>query len=260
MHVTVVLSVYNQADSLPAAIESLFRQTYSDWDLLAIDDASTDGSLTVLQRYGLQDRRVRVLRNVRNMGLAASLNIGWRTAKKGDLIARLDADDECLEGRLAAQVAFFREHPNVDVLGTGAELLTEKGAILGQTARPERHDVLVAQIYRETPFIHPSVMMRRNVLETLDGYDGHLRRAEDADLWLRAYRRFRFHNLQTALIRYRVRKAPLLADAYWGTFVLGRAALREGRLFTRGWYAARFLAACLLGRAGIWKSRLKPAA
>src|SRR5450759_3317756 len=122
MHVTVVLSVYNQADSLPAAIESLFRQTYSDWDLLAIDDASTDGSLTVLQRYGLQDRRVRVLRNVRNMGLAASLNIGWRTAK-GDLIARLDADDECLEGRLAAQVAFFREHPNVDVLGTGAELL-----------------------------------------------------------------------------------------------------------------------------------------
>ena len=258
MHVTVVLSVYNQADSLPAAIESLLRQTYSDWDLLAIDDASTDSSLAVLQRYGVQDPRVRVLHNARNMGLAASLNIGWRAAQ-GELIARLDADDECLEGRLAAQVAFFQDHRDVDVLGTGAELLTEKGAILGRTARPERHDVLIAQIYRETPFIHPSVMMRRNVLEALDGYDEHLRRAQDADLWLRAYRRFRFHNLQTALIRYRVRKAPSLAATYWGTFALGRAAHREGRLFTRGWYAARFFAACLLTRAGIWKSRLKPA-
>jgi hypothetical protein len=103
-------------------------------------------------------------------------------------------------------------------------------------------------------------MMRRAVLEGLGGYDERLRRAQDADLWFRAYRRFRFHNLPTPLVRYRVRKAPSLAATYWGTYVLMRAAHREGRLLTRGWYAARFFAACLLGRGGIRNSRLKPVA
>ena len=255
MTVTVLMAVYNEAGDLERAVRSVRGQTHEDWELLVVDDGSTDGTPLLLERLCAEERRLRVVHNEVNRGLPAALNRGWRQARS-ELIARLDADDVCLPTRLAAQLRYLNDHPEVAVLGTGAELVDERGA-LGETFRPEQHEVLVARIYRENPFIHPTVMMRRSFLEATGGYDERLRRAQDYDLWLRGYRSFRYHNLAQALVRHRVSRRPRPSAVVYGTYMLVRAAHREGRLSTHGWYGLRFLAAGLLGSVGIRETRLR---
>jgi glycosyltransferase EpsE len=254
--VTVLMPVRNSVESVERAVLSIIRQKYDAWELLVVDDASTDGTWDAVQALVRRDPRVVAIRNSERRGLAASLNLGWSRSTHG-LIARMDGDDESLEIRLTRQTDFMAEHPEVAVLGAGAELMDESGALLGVTFRPEGHEELVRDMYRRSPFIHPSVMMRRSFLERLGGYDESLWRAEDQDLWLRGYRQFRFHNLQVPLIRYRVRRALPWEDILTGTFVLGRAAYREGRMLSRGWYALRFLLATVAGRAGLRTGRVE---
>jgi len=257
MHVTVVMAVHNDAATVRAAIESIFHQTHRDWELVIVDDASTGMTSEILATFANRDRRVTVVRNPVNRGLAASLNSGWRQAR-GELIARMDADDTSLPDRLARQVEFMDLHAEVAVLGTAAELVDEKEKSLGIASRPERHEALAERIYKESPFIHPSVIIRRSFLEALGGYDERLRRGQDYDLWLRGYRGFRFHNLPDALLRYRVQRRPSLSAILWGTFVLGRGAYREGRLLTHGWYSMRYLTAGVMTRLGLYDARLRP--
>ena len=236
MLVTVLMGVHNNVDSVRSAIESIRQQSYLDWEFFIVDDASTDGTRTVLKRLAGEEPRITLVRNSVNRGLAASLNRGWRMAK-GDLIARMDADDESLPDRLQLQVEFMGSHPEVAVLGGGAELIDETGCRLGLALRPEHHEELVRRILKENPLIHPTVMLRRAFLKTMGGYDDRLRRAQDYDLWLRAYRQFRFHNLQRPLIRFRVPRSIPLQSILWGTFVRGRTARRERRPLTCGWCA-----------------------
>ncbi len=245
MHVTVLMAVYNARGSVSAAIESIRAQTFTDWDCLIVDDGSTDGTWEILQQAASADRRISLLRNRSNRGLAASLNAGWRQAR-GEVIARLDADDISFPERLAKQVAFLERHPEVDVLGTAMEMVDATGRFLEYGRRPERHDEIVAQMYRINPFVHPSVMMRKRFLEALGGYDERLRRAQDADLWLRGYRRFRYHNLPDPLVRYRMADRLSPRSIAYCAFVQLRSAFRERRLFSRGWYALRTLAAGFL--------------
>lgn len=255
-HVTVLMAVYNGGHVVEAAIESILAQTYSDWDALLINDGSLDGTGRILESFSRRDSRIVVLQNPSNCGLAACMNTGWRQAR-GLLIARMDADDISLPERLEHQVLFMKSHPDVDVLGTGAEVVDESGRTLGVALRPEYHGELVRRMYKEAPFIHPSVMVRRNLFESLHGYDERLRRSQDTDLWLRAYRSSRFHNLQEPLIRYHMGRAPSFEAVCWGAYVLGRAAYREGRIHSRGWYALRYLAAGVLTKARIMESRLR---
>src|SRR6185436_2392424 len=196
MLVSVLLSAYNAAGTLAAAVESIRAQTLRDWELIVVDDGSTDGTRSLLAK--INDPRLRVIHNDSNRGLAASLNEAFR-ASRAELIARMDADDVALPYRLERQVAFLREHPDVDVLG-GAAFFIGNDVI---TTRRERHEVMARRAFTENPFIHPAVMMRRRVLEELGGYDESLRRAQDYDLWLRGVNRFRYHNLTEPLIRYR---------------------------------------------------------
>jgi glycosyltransferase involved in cell wall biosynthesis len=253
--VSVLMAVWNSAGVVGRAVDSILRQSYPDWELLVVDDASTDETALVLQAVERREPRVRVLRNRSNLGLAGALNRGWNEAR-GDLIARMDADDTSHPERLAHQVRFLDAHPEVAVLGSGAEMVDDDGHFLGLAVRPECHEELAARMYRESPFLHPSVMFRRSFLAAMDGYDERLRRAQDLDLWLRAYRRFRFHNLQKPLITYRLHGPPSLEAMLFATFVLGRAAYREGRLLTHGRYAVRYLISAMLGKLGIRRQRL----
>ncbi|MGP8246931.1 MAG: glycosyltransferase family 2 protein [Bryobacteraceae bacterium] len=250
MHVTVLMAVYNGVRTVGGAIESIRSQTYADWDLLVVDDGSSDGTSEILQSYASCDPRITLIRNGTNLGLAASLNIGWRSAK-GSLIARMDADDVSLPERLQRQVEFMSAHAEVDVLGTGVEMMDEAGLLLGCAFRPECHDELKKRMYKENPFAHPSVMMRRRFLEALGGYDERLRRGQDFDLWLRGYRRFLYHNLQVPLIQYRLRRKPTFLSSACSSFILFRSAWREGLVLRSGWYALRPIGANLLIRAGL---------
>jgi glycosyltransferase involved in cell wall biosynthesis len=246
-HVTVLLAVHNGADTVERAIASVVGQDYDDWDLIVVDDASTDGTSGILRRLAEADSRITVLTNERRGGLAYSLNKGWRAAR-GELIARLDADDACFPDRLRRQVEFMIAHPDVAVLGSGAEIIDADGTARGVMLRPERHEQLADAIYRENPFIHPSVMARRSFFEALGGYDETCKRGQDYDLWTRAYRRFRFHNLQRPLIPYRVRQRLPWAAVVAGTRLAFRLGWRERRIGRGSWYAMRFFIAGILKR------------
>ena len=237
--VSVLLSVHNGARTVNAAVESIRAQTFTGWELLLVDDASTDGTSVLLAK--LDDERIRIIRNAQNRGLAASLNLAFR-ASRGELIARMDADDVALPQRLATQVAFLRAHPEVDILGSAAILIDGDGRELGISTRRETHEEIAATILKENPFIHPSVVMRRRVLEELD-YDESLRRAQDYDLWLRGVNRFRYHNLEEPLLRYKRPDRPT-----WGSSSEAARVIWKNRGLRGAWYAGRLLAAFALSK------------
>lgn len=252
MHVTVIMSVYNGALTLERAVVSIQKQSYHDWDLIIVDDGSTDETPILLRELAESDSRISVIHNLQNRGLAASLNIALRMSR-GVLIGRMDADDISIPYRLEYQVDFLASHPQVDVLGGGAIEVDDAGCELGCTLRRESHEELVAHIYTENPFIHPTIVARRNFYETLGGYLEDTDGAEDYDLWLRGYRQFRYHNLQKPLIYYRRSLKPNMKRAKDSARVLLRAAYREGCLLTHGWYALRPIIATLLRQAGLYR-------
>ncbi len=236
--VSVLMAVHNGARTVATAIESIRAQTWTDWELVLVDDGSSDGTAALLAT--LDDERIRVMRNEKNRGLAASLNTAFR-ASRGELLARMDADDAALPERFARQVAFLREHPDVDIVGSTAILIDAGGREFGVMTRRERHDEMAAKVFKENPFIHPAVMMRRRVLEELGGYDESLRRGQDYDLWLRGVRRFRYHNLQEPLLRYKLPERATWISTSHGARVIWRHGRREGVPLRGAWFAGRLV-------------------
>lgn len=201
--VTVLLAVHNDRQYLPAAVESVLAQSFADLEFLIIDDGSTDGASDYLKL--LRDRRVRLIHNGENLGLTRSLNIGLDQCR-GKYIARMDADDICHVDRLARQVRFLDDHPAVGIVGTSRQLMDADG-IDAAVAHATVGDL---QIRRKcllgNPFAHPSVMLRRSVLDAHHlRYDPSFRTAQDYELWTRLLAVCRGENLDEPLLRYRLR-------------------------------------------------------
>jgi hypothetical protein len=156
----------------------------------------------------------------------------------------MDADDESLPHRLERQTAFLREHPEVDILGTAAILAGDERVVV----RPLTHEAMVARIFQENPLIHPSVMMRRHVLNALGGYDESLRRAQDYDLWFRAIERFRCHNLEEPLIRYRLPKHATLRSSSAAARVAWMNGRRRHMPLRAALFAIRYVAGFVIAR------------
>ena len=198
--VTVLMAVHNGEPHLRAAVESVLAQTYPDFELLIVDDGSTDGSADVVRSY--EDRRIRLLENERNLGQIPSLNRALREAH-GEYVARLDHDDLCLPERLERQVEELDAEPSAALAGTWIDVVDEDGR-LWATVRGDIAtfvDFVAAILVNQFPFGHPSIMFRREIALELGGYDESLGAAEDLDL----YRRL-------ALARHEVRvvRAPLV--------------------------------------------------
>ena len=196
------MGALNEEKRLPRAIRSILDQTCRDFELLIVNDGSTDGTPRVLEEFAKQDGRVRWFQNASRQGLGGSLNRCAGEAR-GEFLARMDADDVSLPSRLEEQVCFLDAHPEVDIVGTAAYKVDDTGKITGTMSAEPDHDRMVRRIYRRNPFIHPSVMMRRVTFARLGGYDESLPLGcEDYDLWLRASRSCRFANLSKPLLMY----------------------------------------------------------
>jgi glycosyltransferase involved in cell wall biosynthesis len=199
---SVLLPVYNGARTLSAAIDSVLSQTHAEFDLIVIDDASTDASADVIRAYAERDERVRPVYHDRNHGLAATLNEGLELSE-ASLIVRMDQDDESLPDRLATQTAFMDAHPNVTV----------SGSFVYHMGRTPTHDRLVqfptdpldvrTTLRRHNCLYHPAVIMRREQIVALGGYRADFKNAEDYDLWLRVAKRHDLANIPVPLLRYR---------------------------------------------------------
>jgi glycosyltransferase involved in cell wall biosynthesis len=197
--VTVLLPAYNAARWLAQALQSILVQSFRDFELLIIDDGSTDATPAVLARCA--DPRVRVVRHDTNQGLIATLNEGIALSS-AKYIARMDADDVAHPRRLAYQVNFMERHSEVGVCGTWFH--TRRGVKRVSVRPPVRHEDISAALFFRSPFGHPTVMLRRGILSATGlKYASDAIGAEDFDLWVRLRPRTRFANVPKDLLEYR---------------------------------------------------------
>ncbi len=206
--VSVLLPVWNGEAFLEQAMESILRQTLSSFELIVIDDGSTDASVQIAEKFARGDNRVRVLRRA-HQGLSAALNAGIATAR-GEYNARMDADDISLPDRLQKQVAYLDAHPACVAAGTWIEVVDEAALHLGLKTFVETHEEIFAALYRGiSPIAHPTIVVRRDVLRAAGGYDARRYPSEDLDLWFRLAERGELANLGEALLQHRRHKAAV---------------------------------------------------
>lgn len=263
--VSIVMATYNCADTLGEALVSIEAQTYGNWELVVCDDASTDATLTVLAEFAERHvGQVTLLRNAENRKLSFSLN-RCLDAARGELVARMDGDDISRPHRLELQVAFLRDRPEVDVVGTAMQRFDAKGLndVLVMPAAPDR-----LSMRRGVPFAHATVMVRAHVYNSLGGYTVSTRtvRGQDKDLWFRFFHagftganiaeplylvredlnairrrdlRTRVNSFRTSVVGYRLLGFPL----HWyvaPTLELAKALIpARGFLIYRAWQARR---------------------
>jgi glycosyltransferase involved in cell wall biosynthesis len=198
--VSVVLPVWNAERYLAGAIESVLAQTFTDFELLIVDDGSTDGSAALIRRY--RDRRIRRIENEKNLGVTRSLNLGLELAR-GRYVARMDADDLCAPERLERQVAFLDAHPGVALVASRARWVDALGAEIGVIDTPADGETLRRRLRRGNWIVHGTVMMRAEAVRALGGYNESMERAEDYDLWLRLSERHQIAALPALLYTWR---------------------------------------------------------
>jgi glycosyltransferase involved in cell wall biosynthesis len=207
--VTVLLAVHNGEPYVRDAVASMLEQTYRDFEFVIVDDASTDGTVATIESFG--DDRIRLLRNAHNLGQVPSLNRGLQEAR-GDIIARIDADDVSHPQRLAKQVAVLDANPSVALVGSWMTLVDERGRKVGALRRSLRgyadfiYHTLIMRVY----VAHPAALYRRAPVLEVGGYDERTGPAEDKDLWRKlALAGWDARIVEEPLVRYRLHDAQL---------------------------------------------------
>ena len=217
--VTVLLPVYNGERYLRAAVESILHQTFESFELLIVDDGSTDGTEAICRSF--TDPRIRVVRHETNAGLVSALNsvIDLIATK---YVARMDADDVSLPDRLARQVAFLESRSDIAACGSWARELVD--GRLRDIMRLPTGEYLRQTAWRPVPIFHPTACLRTEVLRELR-YRTDYVHAEDYDLWLRLCRLHRIDNVPKVLLHYRIHQASvshaypaLQRSSAWRTF------------------------------------------
>ncbi len=210
--VSIIMPAYNVEPFVEAAVASVRAQTFRDFELLVVDDGSTDGTAAVVERHAREDPRVRLLCQT-NAGISAARNLALRHAR-GSLIAILDSDDAWTPDYLEAQVRILEQRPEVDIVTGNAWL--QGGPQDGRPALPTpdpRTDPDLRSLLQDETSVFIMSVFRREVVDTVGGFDESFRSNEDYDLWLRsAIAGFRFTRNDTPAGYYRRRDASLSAD------------------------------------------------
>ena len=199
--VSVALPVFNGGADLRLAIQSIVNQSFTDWELLLIDDGSTDGAIGAVD---LSDPRIRLIRDGANRGLTARLNQAVDLAR-GEYVARMDADDISHSERFARQAAYLDTHPEVDLLGARCLVINGAERFTGMLPFAETHAEICAAPWRGFYMAHPTWMGRIGWFRRFRYADPGAYRCEDQQLLLKAHSESRYHALPDPLLAYRVR-------------------------------------------------------
>ena len=162
--ISVVMPTYNSIRFIRESIESILNQTFVDFELIIIDDGSTDGSSEIIADYKKYDNRIYVCTNPKNLGIVASLNRGLSCAR-GQYIARMDSDDISYPTRFQKQIDFLDKYSDVGILGGAVQYIDSDGKTLGMNAYPTDDMAIRWTCLFSNPFAHPTVMIRKCVLE-----------------------------------------------------------------------------------------------
>lgn len=204
------MAVKDGEGQISRSIQSLLDQTFSDFELIIINDGSTDGTLSILE--GFRDTRIRIYSQP-NQGVAISANRGLSLAR-GRYIARQDHDDFSFPDRLKKQVAFLERSPEVYLLGTAAEIYNSEGPTGRCHDHPTQSEILAIELLFDNPFVHSSVMFRREVLEVVGYYnpDDEITPLDDYDFISRVASKFKVANLAERLVVYYESNKSLTSD------------------------------------------------
>jgi len=207
--VSVILSVRNGEPYLKQAIDSILAQSFGDFELIVVDNHSTDNSPKIVESY--EDERIILTRPAEPLHLAQALNHAASMAS-GEFVARMDADDVSHPSRFEKQVAYLKEHPEVGILGAQICPIDEDGAPItrGHYHKPESHADIACSLFFGCALWHPTVMLRKSVVDELGWYSSPViagreeYSTEDYDLWCRAIAHTQIHNLPEVLLDYRI--------------------------------------------------------
>lgn len=186
MKVSVIMGIYNCAETLDSALDCIVNQSYTDWELIMCDDNSEDNTIAVAKKYvKLYPDKFILLKNDKNEGLNYTLNKCLKQAK-GEYIARMDGDDLCVKERFQKEVAILDRYPEISIVSSDMIFFDDEG-IWGQTHVKEKP--VKKNFLKSTPFCHAACMVRREAYEDVDGYSisKKLLRVEDYHLWIKMY-------------------------------------------------------------------------
>ena len=234
--IAVVLPVYNTAPFLEEAVRSVICQTFRDWELILVDDCSTDGTPEIATRLALEDPRIRVIRNKVNQREARSRNIGFdHISPSVRYVANMDSDDRCHPDRFQKEFEFLETHPDCTLCGSSIALMDETGAIFAERVYPCGTRRIRKLYCRYNAFAHPTIMFRRNILDAGFRYDpGH--RCVDYDLFFRILKQHEADNLPEILLDYRIsstqQKSVYLRETLYDSIVIQCPHLFHPRFFS----------------------------
>lgn len=201
--VSIILPCYNAQLFLNKAIDSILKQTYNNFELICIDDCSTDKTAEILKYYESLDSRIKVYTNKKNLKIAETLNIGLQHAK-GKYIARMDADDISIPNRIELQVSFLEKDDSIGICGGQCKVINEIDICTGKLCYPQNDYAIKSNLLFDSSFAHPTVMFRRTIYESLGGYKDMMP-IEDLEYWHRmAKANIKMANLPEVLLLYRV--------------------------------------------------------
>ena len=196
-HVTIGIPCYNAEKFLAQSIASVINQTYQDWELIIVDDGSTDQSLSIAKSF--KDERIRIITDGTNKGISYRLNQIIQEAK-GEFFCRMDADDIMFPERIKIQWEYFQGNPEINVIGSFAVVIDDDNKILGIRKTSLPNDI--NECFKAVPFIHPTVMGQTSWFKNF-GYTNDLKGVEDADLWIRSFNHSKFSIIEEPLLFYR---------------------------------------------------------
>jgi len=202
--VSIIMPVYNAGNFLMEAVESLQGQTYKNWELITIDDCSSDNSLEILKFFAKKDKRIRVFQNKKRKGPSATANYALSKVK-GNYIARMDADDVCLFNRLEKQLRFLQKHQEVVAVGGQCDLIDKDGNKIGEKRFPTDSDRVEKMIFSSIPLQQPTLMVNCKLLPNkFTWYNSRSDVAEEVELLFKLFKYGKVRNLADIVLQYRL--------------------------------------------------------
>jgi len=209
--ISVIMSVFNGQEYLEESIQSILNQSFKNFEFIIVNDGSFDNTKEILKKYQSKDPRIKIITNDGNIGLTKSLNRAIKIAQ-GKYIARQDADDISLSQRLEKQIEFLEKNPEIKVLGTFGYLIAQEAEILGKEIVPISSQAIKKVLIKRNPFIHTSIMVKKEIIDKVGAYNEKFRTSQDYELWFRILRIAKGENLPLFLVKKRYRSGMISFD------------------------------------------------
>jgi len=216
--VSIIIVTYNRDKLIIKAIDSVLSQKFSDFELIIVDDSSTDNTEDAIKKY-LVDTRIKYVKIAKSKSISQARNSAWPYVY-GKYIAVLDSDDIwCDDLKLSKQFDFLENNPDFVVVGSGAALIDSQDKILEYVNKPESDGDIRKDFFVKNPFFHSSVMFRFECILKNGGYDEKIKFGEDLDLWLRLGKEGKFYNFPETMVKYLIHNDNEIKKHWSGAIV-----------------------------------------